>query len=267
MPDPLEALRRRLAQSEAALAAAEAELAQRLADIQVLEQRIEAQLGPALDQLTALEAEVQLLLAQIQRQRNASTFGQEYRPVEEQFRRTWVDPEPPPTPIASAPAGAAPPQVVDLKRLYRQLARRYHPDLTTDEAERQRRTAVMAAINEAYASHDLAALQRVDQAVSPIPAPIGPAASRPGFPQTTAELQAAIAACQQRQQAIATQLQQLEHHPTVQLSLDIALARRQRRELLAEMLADLQQKIARKQVERDMMAAQFAQLGRRFDRT
>lgn len=263
MPQPLEELRRRLAQSEAALAAAEAELAQRLAEIQVLEQRIEAQLGPALDQLTALEAEVRLLLAQIQRQRNAGTFGQEYRPVEEQFRRTWVEPEPPPTPIVTTPAGAAPPEVVDLKRLYRQLARRYHPDLTTDEAERQRRTTMMAEINEAYASRDLAALQRVDQAVAPIPALSEPAAPRPGFPHTAAELQAAIAACQQRQQDIAAQLQRLDHHPTVRLGLDIALARRQGRDLLAEMLADLQQKTARKQVERDMIAAQFAQLGRR----
>ena len=38
-----------------------------------------------------------------------------------------------------------------LKRIYRQLARRYHPDLATDPAERAARNDVMARINDAYA--------------------------------------------------------------------------------------------------------------------
>jgi hypothetical protein len=46
-----------------------------------------------------------------------------------------------------------------LKELYRQLARRYHPDLVTDPGERQRRNRLMAEINQAYSQRDLGALQ------------------------------------------------------------------------------------------------------------
>ncbi len=37
-----------------------------------------------------------------------------------------------------------------LKKLYREVARKIHPDLTTDEKERQRRGLLMAEINDAY---------------------------------------------------------------------------------------------------------------------
>lgn len=88
----------------------------------------------------------------------------DYISVEEQFRRTWRNPgsQPPPssgtTPPAAKPAtGPLSPKV--LKQLYRQLARRYHPDLTTDPVERERRNKLMAEINAAYSQRDLAALQ------------------------------------------------------------------------------------------------------------
>jgi DnaJ-domain-containing protein 1 len=37
-----------------------------------------------------------------------------------------------------------------LKQLYRQIAKKVHPDLATDEAERVRRQEVMSAVNQAY---------------------------------------------------------------------------------------------------------------------
>lgn len=42
----------------------------------------------------------------------------------------------------------------DLKRLYREVARRVHPDLTTDERERTRRHQLMAEANRAYEEGD-----------------------------------------------------------------------------------------------------------------
>jgi hypothetical protein len=47
----------------------------------------------------------------------------------------------------------------------------------------------------------------------------------------------------------------------VQLSLEVKVARGQGRDLLGEMAADLESKIARKTAERDMLKAQFDQLG------
>ncbi len=44
------------------------------------------------------------------------------------------------------------------KRLYRELARRFHPDLAETAVEQAYRTSVMAAVNNAYADNDVQAL-------------------------------------------------------------------------------------------------------------
>jgi hypothetical protein len=49
----------------------------------------------------------------------------------------------------------------DAKRLFRQLARIIHPDLASDQAERERRTNLMVAANLAYEQGDVAALERL----------------------------------------------------------------------------------------------------------
>lgn len=47
----------------------------------------------------------------------------------------------------------------ELKKLYRKLVQKYHPDLTRDETLREKHSAIMAAINEAYEKRDLEALR------------------------------------------------------------------------------------------------------------
>jgi hypothetical protein len=49
----------------------------------------------------------------------------------------------------------------DLKKLYREIARLVHPDLTTDERERTRRTRLMAEANRAYEEGDEAKLRAI----------------------------------------------------------------------------------------------------------
>ena len=49
----------------------------------------------------------------------------------------------------------------DIKELYRDLAKRVHPDLSPDADDRERRGALMADINEAYAQADRAALAAI----------------------------------------------------------------------------------------------------------
>jgi hypothetical protein len=46
----------------------------------------------------------------------------------------------------------------DLKTLFREVAKRIHPDFAKDDAERQRRTRFMADANEAYSRGDAEAL-------------------------------------------------------------------------------------------------------------
>ncbi len=49
----------------------------------------------------------------------------------------------------------------DLKRLFREIAKRIHPDLTTDDAERATRNQLMAEANRAYADGDEARLRAI----------------------------------------------------------------------------------------------------------
>lgn len=49
----------------------------------------------------------------------------------------------------------------DAQRLYRDLARRAHPDLTQNAEEKERRSSFIARVNAAYGAGDLAALERL----------------------------------------------------------------------------------------------------------
>jgi hypothetical protein len=49
----------------------------------------------------------------------------------------------------------------ELKSIYREAAKRIHPDFATDPADLERRTRFMAAANDAYAAGDADALQRI----------------------------------------------------------------------------------------------------------
>jgi hypothetical protein len=51
----------------------------------------------------------------------------------------------------------------ELKKLYRELARRFHPDLARTEEERWRSESIMQRINAAFQAKDLVALQRLSQ--------------------------------------------------------------------------------------------------------
>ncbi|HEV2108853.1 MAG TPA: hypothetical protein VGR16_11365 [Thermomicrobiales bacterium] len=50
------------------------------------------------------------------------------------------------------------------KRLYRDLARRYHPDLARTREERERREVMMLRVNRAFHERDLSALQALHRA-------------------------------------------------------------------------------------------------------
>lgn len=49
----------------------------------------------------------------------------------------------------------------EILRIYRELAKRFHPDLARTEKERKRRTTLMLRINVAYSERDLLALQTI----------------------------------------------------------------------------------------------------------
>jgi chromosome segregation ATPase len=257
MQQQLSELRATLAQIHTQLIEAEADLADQLAEINAFEFEFEARVGHLMDTLETLEAEIQKYNEYIQIARNRQIFGTAHVPVENQYRRAWQAPPdwaptPPPQPVD-------PVSEAEIKKLYRQLARRFHPDLAVDEADRALRTEKMTAVNNAYAARSLAELVTLDQE----PDIVNVQRIRPG--QTEAQLvqalQAELTRCQRRLREIEKELRGLRFRPSVELSLEVKAAKKQGRDLLAEMVTELEHKIARKTVERDMLKAQFDQLG------
>ena len=73
-------------------------------------------------------------------------------------------------------------------------------------------------------------------------------------------LQEEIDRCRRRLRSLDNELQNLPNRSMVELALQVKLAQREGRDLLAEMARDLERKIARKSAERDMLRAQFNNL-------
>jgi hypothetical protein len=258
MGEPLTQLRAALADIHNQLIEAEATLADRLAEVNAFEFEFEARIGQLWDALEALETEIQHYNETIQTLRNKQIFGQAHIPIDTQYRRAWQ--APPPSAPTPPPQPLNPTSEAEIKRLYRQLARLFHPDLAADEADRLRRTEKMAAINDAYAARSLVELVALAQEAEKT---IGAGRLPPG--QTEAQLMGALQTeltrCQRRLRDIEHQLHQLRYRPSVELSIEAKLARQQGRDLLADMAADFERKIARKTAERDMLKTQFDQLG------
>jgi hypothetical protein len=99
------------------------------------------------------------------------------------------------------------------KQLYRELARRFHPDLSVNTLERAHRTTIMTAINVAYQSHDLQILRDLAGEQDPatvIEVDLGETAE-------IRQLQKKIAACRRRQRKVNQQLKLLRQENIAKL--------------------------------------------------
>ena len=251
----LKQLRQEAEQARRELIDAETRLAEQMGEVRQFERVLERRLGGLIDTLAGVEQELANYYDSIKRRRNQAVFGSDYRSVEDQYRRTWTKP---PEEVKETIARPAPSLSEDeMKRLYRQLARRFHPDLAGNAVERQVRTVKMTAVNDAYAARSVPELLALAEELDD-------EATGAFVAQTTAEmgraLEAEIARCRRRVREIGAEVQNFHHHPIVQLSLETKLARRQGRDLLAEMAQKLQRKLAQKSAERDMIKSQFDHL-------
>jgi chromosome segregation ATPase len=256
-------LRRELKAAKGQLSQAEAELDEERSDIDVLEREIDRRLGHLLRRLSDLEDTVSTYRERLERLRRSSVYGTDYLPVEEQFRRTWQTPATGSAATGSAAIGSpatggdpsGPIDEKQLKRIYRQLARRYHPDLASDEADRSYRTEKMAALNEAYAARSLAEIAALHDVRN---------TDESGQQQTEAQmadvLDKELARVRRRLFQVQNEKENLHNRPTVRLSVDVKLARRQGRDLLGEMSRDLRYRVRELAAERDELKQQIDQL-------
>ncbi|MBN2472275.1 MAG: J domain-containing protein [Anaerolineae bacterium] len=161
-----------------------------------------------------------------------------YVSVEEQYRRAW-------SPDARSDEGdyvirpkpqarSLDPAETDIRKLYRALARRYHPDMTTDPDERSQRNDLMAQINDAYARRDLPTLQALARQ------PEGLRPEQPLAALRLEELRQISRQLRDRISALRLEKAEIQHSDIMRLSLESKLAASRGRDLLAEMVRELE---------------------------
>ncbi|HEV2825771.1 MAG TPA: hypothetical protein VG035_11300 [Actinomycetota bacterium] len=139
----------------------------------------------------------------------------------------------------------------DAKRLFRQLARLIHPDLAGDPKERERRTNLMVAANDAYEQGDLAALERMLEDWHASPEAVtgsGAAAELERTLRRIAQVEASI-------KRIDEELAELEASAMGWLRRRVEKAAREGWDLLAHMVRELDRQIGEAQLELDRRAA------------
>lgn len=165
-----------VATAEAELAQAQIDLEHSRAQLDHLTRQQHSQLGPLYDRLDQLDLDIAGLRATLtgdpedlrRLQELYGTAAPQSAPdpltdplpgqapaVDPEYTSTlrFTEPEPAPAEDVS-PAKVA-------QRIFRELARRAHPDLVQDPVEKERRGAFIARVNDAYRRQDLYELQRL----------------------------------------------------------------------------------------------------------
>ena len=239
---------------------AETELADRLAKISAFEFKVRTRLEPLTRRLEKIQAEIHEQRQQLRRlQEDLVTangekdffdkygwvFNQESAAASGEYRYREATAEPPSAALNKDDTTA-------LKQLYRQLARRFHPDLALDDADREYRTGVMKAINAAYAAGDVARLEELVQEPD--------SADRLEYAHTNQQLVQAmyieLTRCHRRLTEIKEEIAHLENHKSVRLMRRAERAAAKGRDLLDELYHELQNEIAHKLIERDVLKQQ-----------
>lgn len=266
--EKIDRLRTELFEVRQSMQESEAELDSQLADIEAFEFEFEANVGYLVDQLSLLEAEVDAYMVKIKQMRHDQHLDSSYRPVEEQYRTTWEAP-PINTKKEDAPSAPTPPKQpqaskAEIKRLYRQLARKFHPDLADSDGERIFRTEKMRAVNDAYRAGSMVELLALADELESREKRVGEKRPSPASLQTEKQmvdaLEQELERCQRKLRFLDNQLRNLHNRPMVELMVDVKFGKKEGRDVFAEMRTSLERKIAKKTVERDMIKSQFNSL-------
>jgi hypothetical protein len=135
----------------------------------------------------------------------------------------------------------------DAKRLFRQLARLIHPDLAGDAQERERRTNLMVAANDAYEQGDVAALERLLEDWHASPEAVTGTGAAAELERTLRR----IAQVKTDMQRIDEELAELDASAMGWLRRRVEKAAREGWDLLAHMVRELDRQISEAQLELD----------------
>lgn len=126
-----------------------------------------------------------------------------------------------------------------LKKFYREVAKRIHPDLATDEKERQLRQQLMAEANLAYEDGDEERLQAILHGWESRPESV----KREGVVAELIRAIRQISQSQERLKAIQEEIEALEQTDLYQMKTKVIAAHQAGRDLLAEMASQLDKQI------------------------
>lgn len=168
LQEKIDQIRTEIQRREGELMRLQAEVTKLGRELDEFQERYDRIVGVAQTRLDAVKAAIE----ELNEERRLSQIGdfnplpstwvppEDYVSVEEQYRRAWT--KPPPSQSSSPSYSTYAEDRADMiKRLYRELARRFHPDLGSNDAERARRTEIMNHINDAYQSQDLETLELI----------------------------------------------------------------------------------------------------------
>lgn len=247
---------------------AEARLTENISLIGAFEFKLRAQIGPLVERLERLQQEIQEFRNQFRRLQDDWFFAQDsdilqdWDPTDWQFgadasataegayRYMGPQIQPPPSEVSKDTQEA-------MKRLYRQLARRFHPDLATNEEDRAYCTQMMMKINAAYAAGDLTLLQKIVLE----PDSITHLETTQTDQQLAEALMREVARCQRRLNEIEEELARLAQHRNTQLLEKAQRLEAKGIDFLQVLTKELQEKIAQKLVERDVLSQQIEAFG------
>lgn len=243
-----EELRRKLLELDALMgevAEGEEALATLLVELHAFEQRYLRVVGRRYAELDGIEAEIAAILARLspadaaaqQEAAEASARADESAqaagaaPAEPSPRERFVPPE-------------------GLKRLFREVAKRVHPDLTTDEGERTRRQRFMAEANAAYEAGDQARLEAILREWESSPE----AVEGGGVGAELVRAIRKIAQARARLQAIGEEVERLRASDLYELRAKVEAGEAEGRDVLAEMAAGLDEQLTSARLRRDSVA-------------
>jgi len=127
-----------------------------------------------------------------------------------------------------------------LKKLYREVAKRIHPDLATDEEERARRQQLMAEANQAYEEGDEERLKDILREWESSPESV----KGEGIGTDLVRIIRKIAQVEERFRTIEIEITQLKGSDLCKLKTKVEEAEKEKRNLLIEMANQLDKQIA-----------------------
>lgn len=243
--EELQARRRELADLRRQLADKELELSTEKAELHLFERRYQNVVGQMYAELDQVKAQVLSLASKLFPK--AQNFKEEAEAAREQARDFKEE-----TPEAEKPGKVFnPPE--NLKKLFRRVAKRIHPDLASSASERERRHDLMAKLNQAYDGLDEEAIRAILtewEAEEPVHEKLE-------VGEQLVRVLSQVAQMRKRLYGISDELEDLELTEMFQLKKNIDSAELEGRDLLQEIADDIDEKIKKAKIRIRDMAYDF----------